>query len=431
MSILSHNFFLALTNIVFPIVVEFILIYCGSFFAATETAFTSLSRVSVRQIQKEGKKNSGIVVSLRSNLERLISTMLVGTNFVTTLISSIATSFSISVFGAEKVSYGTAIISILVIIFSEIVPKTYAGAEPKAVALKNAPHVVIIQKIMFPVVYLCDKLTCFINFLESLLIKQKKPLLTEEELRTLLEVGEREGTLDESEKNMLNRIFDFSDLRLGDIMRHRSLIKYVSIDSTLETVISAFGISGYSRLPVYKGSPENVVGVLHYKAVLFASKEITNSRDFVRICMTETIFVPKTMSAVELLQRFKKERCNFAVVVNEYGESAGVVTLDDLLREVFGRITDEYGMVEVSPEKLVTLSGPNEFLVPGDMRLDDLNSVLKLNLDSDYYDTLGGWLLEHFDELPPVGAVYRYKNIIFIVEDQSARRIQSVRIRLS
>ncbi len=418
-----------LLNIVCPLSAELLLLYCGAFFASTETAYTSLSRITVRQMLKENKKNAKIVYSLRNNLERLISTVLVGTNLVTTLVSAIATAFSLNVLGPEKVSYGTAVISILVIVFSEIVPKTYAGAEPETIAIKNAKAILVIQKAMFPVICLFDSLTKALNVLEKSFIKKDSPLLTEAELRTLLDLGKTEGTLEEDEKNMLERIFDFSDLRLGDIMRHRSLVKYVNVESSLDEVISAFALSGYSRLPVYKGTTENVIGVLHYKAILFAGKEITSSKDFVRICMTQTIFVPKTLTALDLLKRFKKERKNFAVVVNEYGESAGVVTMDDILRAVFGRITDEYGSVEVPPEKRIVLSGPNEFIVPGDMKLDDVNDVLKLDLDSENFDTLGGWLLERFDELPSVGAVYRSANVIYIVEDQSARRVQSVRVR--
>ncbi len=195
-------------------------------------------------------------------------------------------------------------------------------------------------------------------------------------------------------------------------------------------IVDVFAKSGYSRLPVIDGNPEKVVGVLHYKSVLFAVPEIKRSPDFVRICMSSVLFVPETLSAVELLRTFKKEHENFAVAVDEYGGTAGIVTMDDILRGVFGRITDEYGTTDVAPEKRVTVLGTKEFIVPGDMKIDDVNDVLKLNLESEVYNTLGGWLLERFDELPPVGAVYRFGSIIFVVEDQSARRIQSVRIVL-
>ena len=412
------------------LIAEVLLLFCGAFFASSETAYTSLSRITVRQMVKDGEKNSRLIQRLRENLDRLISTVLIGTNLVTTLMSALATKLSVNVFGAEYVSYGTAVVSIMVIIFSEIIPKTYAAARPRQVAEHSAKPIAVLQKVAFPVVFMFDQLTRFVSFVEHKLLRKKRPLITEEELKVLLDVGKNEGTLEEDEKKMLERLFEFSDLKVEDISRHRSLVRYVNVTDSLEEVIAAFAESGYSRLPVCEESPESVVGVLHYKAVLFASRAICQSKDFVRICMSPVDFVPQSIAVLELLQRFKKNRENFAVVINEYGETAGIVTMDDILREVLGRITDEYGGVELSPEKRVTVVSANEFIVPGDMKLDDLNDVLKLELDSENFDTLGGWLLERFDELPSIGALYKYAGALFIVEDQSARRIQSVRIRL-
>lgn len=416
-------------KIVLPLVLEVFLIACGAFFSSTETGYTSLSRIAVRQMRKNKEPKADQVASLRSNLDRLISTALVGTNFVTTLISSVATAYAVAVFGPSSVTYATAVVTILVIIFSEIVPKTYAAMRPKETAQHSALPILVLQKILFPVIWFFDQLSRFINFVEKHIVKQSRPLVTSEELRTLLDVGKNEGTLEEVETKMLVRLFDFSDIRVKDIMRHRSFVKYVSVDETYENVLDIFK-AGFSRIPVYKESEECVVGVLHYKSVLFADKAITESRDFVRICMHPVVVVPETISALELLHKFKKVKDNFAVVLNEYGSNAGIVTMDDILCEVFGRITDENGESEVAPEKRITVVNSYEFIVPGDMRLDDFNDVLKMNLDSDHFDTLGGWLLERFDELPFVGAAYRGNGAIFIVEDQSARRIQSVRIKL-
>ena len=413
-----------------PPLAEVILLAAGAFFASTETAYTSLSRITVRQMLKNNEKHAKEVSALRSKLDRLISTVLVGTNFIITFSSSLATAYAVRVFGPSSVSYATAIVSVLVIIFSEIIPKTYAAVRPVQVAQGSAVPLIAIQKVLFPIVRLSDHLSAFIEWVERGLFRHSTPLITEEELRTLIAVGENEGTLDEGEKIMLDRLFDFAGIQVRDIMKHRSLTKYVNVHDTLEEVVRIFN-SGFSRLPVYEDTPENIIGVLHYKAVLFAGKGITQSRDFVRICMRAAMFVPETLSAAELLQRFKKEKDNFAVVINEYGSMAGIVTMDDILREVFGHVTDEYGMSEVAPEKRVTVVSTNEFIIPGDMRLDDFNDIMKMNLDSESFDTLGGWLLERFGELPSTGAAYRGNGAVFIVEDQSARRIQSVRVKLA
>lgn len=417
-------------KILLTLILIIVLLCMGAFFSATETAYTSLSRITIRQMLKSNARNSKKIAFLKSNLDKLITTVLVGNNFVNTLNSSVATAFALEVFGPEYLSAATAVITVLVIVFSEIIPKTYAGIKSQSMAQFAATPVIWIQRIFFPVIWIFSVFTNFIDFLEHKIIKTKRPLITEDELKTLIDVGEHEGTLEQDERKMLDRIFEFSDLNLHDIMRHRSLVRYVNVNETLDNVIKLFVESGYSRLPVYEDNPENIIGVLHYKGVLFASKPITSSRDFIRICMRPVMFVPETMSAIDLLHGFKKEKNNFAVVVNEYGSMAGIVTMDDILHEVFGRMTDEYGYAEVAPEKRVTVLGTNEFLVPGDMKLDDLNDVLNLNLSSENFDTLGGWLLERFDELPPIGAVYKCDGNIYIVEDQSSRRIQTVRIKL-
>lgn len=420
-----------IARIVLPLAAEVLLLCCGAFFASTETAYTALSRIAVRQMLKDNAPHAKEVGALRDKLDRLISTVLIGTNFITTLSSSLATAYALAVFGSSAVSSATAVMSVLIIIFSEIIPKTYASAHPQQTAGSSARPIIVIQKILFPLVWIFDRLSAFIEFMERKLIRHKPPLITEEELKTLIDVGGTEGTLQESEKKMLSRIFEFSDLHVRDIMKHRAIVKYVYDTDSVDTVIRAFAESGYSRLPVCKGSPETVVGVLHYKAVLFADNAITQSKDFIRICMRPVQFIPETLTAVELLQHFKKDKNNFAVVVDEYGSTAGIVTMDDILREVFGRMTDEYGMTELPPEKRITVISTAEFLVPGDMKLDDLNDVLKMSLYSENFDTLGGWLLERFGELPSTGEAYREDGVIFVVEDQSARRIQSVRIRFS
>lgn len=408
---------------------ELLLIFFGAFFASTETGYTALSRITVRQMLKARTKNASLVSRLRANLDSLISTALVGTNLVTTLISSVATAYAMKVFGAVYVSYATALVSVLVIIFSEIIPKTYAALRPKEMAVMSARPIVVIQKLLFPVVWLFGGLSKLINFAESRLIKEKRPLVTEEELRTLIDVGKDEGTLEAVETQMLVRLFDFSGIRVRDIMRHRSFVKYVPIDAAYSDVIHLFN-SGYSRLPVWKGSPETIVGVLHYKSVLFAHKEITESRDFVKICMKKAVVLPETLTALEALKRFKEEKDNFAIVLDEYGSNAGIVTMDDILSAVFGRLTDENGESETAPEKRITPVSPYEYIVPGDMKLDDFNDIMKMDLDSESFETLGGWLLEKFGELPRVGAAWRDKDAVYIVEDQGGRRIISVRVKI-
>ena len=403
----------------------------GAFWTASETAWTSLSKIKARQMKNEGRKNSRQIVYLRNRLDMVISTSLVGTNLMTTLTTSVMTAWVTMAFGKQYLQYGTIIVTVVAIIFMQIIPKTFAAFRTEEWCSLSVWPILFFQKLLFPVIFLFDLLAKFINFLETKLNRKHAPLVTEEELKTLLEVGKKEGTLESDEKKMMERIFEFSDLHVHDIMKHRSLIKYIDVNFSIDQVVNMFSNSGYSRLPVCDGNPEKVLGVLHYKQVLFADRAIKTSPDFLRICMNEVMYVPETFSAVELLQKFKKEKENFAVVIDEYGSIAGIVTMDDILKEVFGRMTDEFGGSELSPEQRIQVVSTNEFIVPGDMKTDEVEEVLNIKLESEVYDTLGGWLLERFDELPPVGAVYFYKeaNAIMIVDDQSARRIQQVRIK--
>lgn len=419
-----------LINIILPCISLLLLLFCSAFFASSETAFTSLSRIKIRQMLKDKEKGASKIAELKSNMDALITTVLTGTNFVNTLASSIATAFAVNAFGAKYVSIATAVMTILIIIFAEIIPKTLAAVKPVEIASFSAGALIIIKKILFPVVWLFNKLTQFIKYVEKKLYKDDTPLVTEEELKTLITLGKNEGTLEQNEKEMLDRIFEFSDLHVFDILKHYSLITSIDVNSSYEQVIATFKESGYSRLPVYDSSKDSIIGTIHYKSVLFASAPVLNSKDFIRICMKPALYVPETLTALELLQKFKKERSSFAVALDEYGSSSGIVTMKDLLQAVFGHMTDEYSVHEVAPEKRIKISGTKEFLVPGDMKLDDINDVLKLNLDSENYETLGGWLLERIGELPSVGAVYKNDGTVYIIEDQSARRIQSVRIKL-
>ena len=421
---------MSVAYIIFTCALMVFLLAAGAFFAMTETAYTGLSRISAKQMLKENAPNAQKVYKIKTELDLLISTVLIGTNFVNTLNSAVATAFALRVFGAQYVSYATAVVLVLVIVFVEIVPKTYASFNQRRAAQKTATLILVIQKVFFPIVWLFFQFTRFIDIIEKKIIKANRPVITEEELKALIAIGENEGTLQQDERKMLERIFEFSDLCVRDIMRHRSLVRFVSTDDTFEDVMKVFEESGFSRLPVYEGSSENVVGVLHFKSLLFASLTTSQSKDFIRLCMNGVLFVPETLSAVGLLKRFKTEKEKFAVALNEYGEMTGIVTLDGVLQAVFGRIASEHGTIDTAPEQRIAVISTNEFVVPGDMKLEDVNNVLYLELSSENFYTLGGWLLEHFDELPPAGAAYKSGRATFIVEDQSERRIQSVRIKL-
>ncbi len=402
-----------------------LLVAFSAFFSGSESAFLSISKIQMRQYLLEKRKNATLISKLKSNMDSLLSTILVGNNFVNTYSSALATSLAISLFGDSGAGIATGIMTILVIIFGEILPKTIATNQSYEVAKIVAIPLNVIKKILFPIVFIFTLLSKCINKIESKIAPRKAPLITEEELKTLIEVGNKEGTLEAKEKNMLNKIFEFSDLRVRDILKPRTLVASISVDANYDEVVKTFSTCGYSRLPVYTESFDNILGILHFKEVMFSGTKYKENFDIKKL-LKKVSYVPETISAITLLKILKKEKQNLAIVVDEHGSNCGIITMDDILRSVFGRITDNFDDGEGNPVNRIQVINANKFSVPGETRLEDLNSIFSLSLDSEEFDTLGGWLLEQFGSLPSTGEAIRRGNVIYLVEDQAQRRIKSV-----
>lgn len=431
-----------LTNIILPSIGVLILVAIVAFFASSETAYLSLTKVLLKQMLKNdvsGKKNSPAkrVVFLKQNSERLLSLILIGINFITSFASGLAATVAINLFGDAGSAYATILMAFILIIFGEIAPKTIAAAHPVEIAQKYSLPLMVLQKLLFPVVWFFAKVTGGISYVMNLFFKHDKATITEEELKSLIKAGEQTGTLEHSEKNMLYKIFDFGDLHVKDLMRHRSLVKFIPEDADYPEVIKIFRETGYSRIPVCgldknetgDYSFENVTGVIQYKSILTRNPEAKSTKSFAKRCMKPVMFIPETLTAIELLLKFRQEKVSFAIAVDENGCNSGIITTDDILRAVFGRsVADENN--EPAPENRIQPVSSTEYIIPGDMKLEDINELLNLELSSNNYDTLGGWLLDQFDALPDSGEIIKRDNIIYEILDQSQRRIQSVRIKL-
>jgi len=405
------------------------LIACIGFFASSETAYLSLTKLKLRQLVRNKTPRAKTALRLKSDMDKLLTLVLVGTNFINTLAASLATLLAIEISGSSGVGIATAVITSGVMIFGQIIPKTAAVIHPSQTALRFAPVLLVLEKILTPVVWFFSQVSRTAAFVAGRIWKRSSDDVTEEDIKMMIDVSEREGTLEAGESRMLHKIFQFSDLHAHDIMKHRSLVSAVPADAERGAVIQVFMDSGCSRVPVYENSPDTIIGMLDYKAVLFAPDEKNGNGSFVRRRMTEALFVPETLTVLEVLARFRKEQSDFAVVLDEQGCTAGIVTMDDVMRVVFGRMTDENATSDIEPESRITLAGKNEYLVPGDMKLEDVNTILKLDLESEEFNTLGGWLLEQFGSLPSAGEAVVNGNVAYLVEDQAARRILSVRIR--
>lgn len=403
------------------------IINCVAFFSGSETAFLSISKIKMKRLVQEKRRNAKIASSLKENIDELLTIVLIGTNFMNSLASALATTLAIEIVGDSGVGIATLVITFFATTFGQIVPKTVAGFYPDDVACKNSVILLVLEKIFFPIVWLFSKISKGASALATKFFKNDSALVTEEELKALIEVGEKEGTLEAGEKQMLYKIFRFSDLTVHNIMKHRSLIKAVPLEANKLEIVDMFVQTGVNMIPVYKESKETIVGVIHYKSVLMCATNKAG-KSYAETVMKGVLFVPETLTALELLSKFRKERTEFAVALNEQGETAGIVTMDDIMRVVFGRMTDE-DIGRIPAEARIKFVSANEFVVPGDITLDELNSIFKINLESEEYSTLGGWILERFGSLPSTGEITVWNGILFVVEDQAARRVQSVRIK--
>lgn len=408
-----------------------LLVWLIAFFAGSETAFLSMTNIRLRKMLRARKPGAKRVARLHNDMDGLLTIVLVGINFINTLASAIATALAIELVGNKGVAMATAAITFFVTVFGEIMPKTIAGLEDNTdkIAARNAVPLEFLMKAFWPLVWALSQVSKGTAFLVSKIWKEDNAIVQDGELKALIQASADDGALEKSERNMLNKILEISDLTVHNIMKHRSLVTYLNESDTRERVIEAFKQSGYSHLPVYKDSKENVTGVLYYKDVLF-EKNLPGAF-FIVDYMSAPLYVPETFSVIELIQTLKKENRSFAVALDEQGCTAGIVTLDDVMRGLFGRMSDAGNKhQEIPAEERIKIISPKEFLVPGDMRLNDLNAILNLNLSSEDYDTLAGFLMEKFDALPSSGEAVRISRALFVVEDQSQRRIKMVRIKL-
>lgn len=416
------------TTLIITAATLIILLSFSAFFSASETALSSISKVQLRQLKKSKTKKDRLLVKILTDPSRMLTTLLIGNNIVNIWSSSIATAFAISLFGNEAIGISTLIMTVIIVIFSEITPKTFATNDPSKLARTIAPAVDIVQRLLFPLVFLFSGM----NFFLIKILKRFSPgtshLLTEDELKTMMDVGKREGILEAREHALLKKAFDFTELKLREIMTPRTEIAAINIDSGIEEICEQFKKHQFSRMPVFTNSIDSIQGMIHYKDILFLRE--TKKEYSLQNLIRPVLFVPESQSTFDLLQEMEYAHQNMAVIIDEHGGTSGLVTIDDALAAVFGGIHDEYDQGETEPLEMVQILDASHLIVPGDLKLADLNALLKTDLDSDYYETVGGFIMETAGKLPSRGDRIRYNNILFQIDKQTNRKIQLVTIRL-
>lgn len=416
-------------NSIFTFVILIILIILVGFFTSSETAYLSLPKLKVRSMVEERKPYAKIIAKLKSNMDKLLTTVLIGTNFLNSLASAIATALAIEFLGAKGSAIAPFATAFFITVFGQIMPKTVASLYPENMASFSSVPLSILEKIFFPIIWLFERLShCVVFFVEKL-IKNDGSIVTEEELKTLIDVGSNEGTIEKDESELLNKIIKFNNLSINDVMKHRSVVSMISVDATYKEVEQEFLKSGFSTLTVYSGYKENVVGVLNYKKLLFDSHNDDLQEGYAKRKMSQVMFVPGTLSLFEVLQKFRQDEHKFAVVLDEQGQTQGIITIEDIMKLVFKNMSDENSYDDKPAEDKIEPISYNTFIVQGDMKIEDVNEILGLKLESEEMNTVGGWLLEQFGYLPSEQNVFVKDNNVFTVEEVFQRRIKKIKIK--
>ena len=399
------------------LIILLILLLLSAFFSSAETALTTVNKIRIRSLADEGSKCAKTVLEITDNSGKMLSAILIGNNIVNLSAASLTTSLAYS-FG---VAIASAVLTVAILLFGEITPKTMATIHAERMALIYAPVIRIFMKVMTPAIFIINGMSMGVLFLLRVDPKAGKRAMTENELRTIVDVSHEDGVIESDEKEMIYNVFDLGDARAKDVMVPRVHVTFADAQSTYNELIELFREDKFTRLPVFEETTDNVIGTINMKDLLL----FDNTKEFhVRDILREAYFTYEYKSISELLVEMRQASFNIAIVLDEYGETAGLITLEDILEEIVGEIHDEY---DENEEDFVKEVGEREYIIEGSMNLDDLNDRLDLNLQSEDYDSLGGFIIEHLDRLPETGdSIVTEDGIRLIVESLDKNRIESV-----
>lgn len=394
----------------------------SAFFSSAETAMMAVNKIRVRNLADAGLSSAEILVKILDNQSKMLSAILIGNNIINISASSIMTVAVTNTFGNAYVGVATGILTLLVLLFGEITPKTAATLYSESLALKFAKPIYLIMQVLTPVIFIVDKLSLGILRLLHIDPNKKQDAITEEELRTIVEVSHEEGVIESDEKKMIYNVFDFGDSVARDIMIPRIDMTFIDVDATYEDVLEVFRQEKYTRYPVYEGTTDNVIGIVNIKdLILFEHGVKFDLRDYLR----DPLYTYEFKKTTELMMELRKTMNTIAIVLDEYGATAGLITMEDMLEEIVGEIRDEYDEDE---EDLVKKLNAREYAVDAAMKLDDLNDQIGLHLQSEDYDSIGGFVIGLLDHLPEEGEEVTFENLRLMVEKVDRNRMEMIHI---
>ncbi len=418
----------------------FVLLVLSAFFSGSETALTAASRAKLRAKADKGARGAQRALDITEDNERLIGSVLLGNNLVNILAASLATSLFTRAFGDSGVALATLVMTFLVLIFAEVLPKTYAITRPEAAAAQAAWPIHIIILVFSPIVGLVRFITRAILYIFGLRIAPGSQMLAvREEIAGAISLGHSEGNVEKEDRDRLLGALDLSERNVDEIMLHRSQIETVNIDLPASQVLEQCLQSAHTRLPVYRDNPENIIGIIHAKDLSRAMYDVQLSsinaennsanafRDFdVMSIATAPYFTPETTSLDDQMRQFLRRRAHFALVVDEYGSLQGLITLEDILEEIVGEITDEFDPEE---EANVKPAEDGHYFVEGAMTIRDLNRANDWALPDDEANTVAGLVIHEARIIPAQGQVFSFHGYRFEVLERAANRITKLKIR--
>ena len=414
------------TSAAIQIIVLIILLMLSAFFSSAETSLTTVNKIKMRNLADEGNKKAQLVLKITDEPSKMLSAILIGNNIVNLSASSLTTTIAYGFGVPAAVAIATGILTVLILIFGEITPKTVATINSEKMALSYAYPIHIIMLVVTPINFILNLLSRVVFFVLGVDPNAKINTVTEDELRTMVDMGHEDGAIEEEELEMINNVFDLGDAKAKDVMVPGVHVIFADVEATYAELIEIFRENKFTRLPVYEENTDNVIGTINMKdLLLYDNTKAFNIRDFLR----EAYFTHEHKNISELLVEMRQAALNIAIVLNEYGETAGIITLEDILEEIVGEIHDEYDTNE--EEEIFKKVNEYEFIIEGSTNLDDLNDRVELNLESEDYDSLGGYIIEKLDHLPDEKDEIILENGVRIVVDTlDKNRIEKVHIYL-
>ena len=402
-----------------------ILVFLSAFFSSSETALVTANRIRMKNLAENGDKRAAKVLKVTSDSGKMLSAILIGNNIVNIGASSLATILATHLFQDAGPGIATGLLTFIVLIFGEVTPKTMATIKADAFALAIAGIIDVLMFVLTPVIFVINKLASGVLFLLRVNPNEADTAMTEEEIRTIVDESQESGEIEDEEREMIHNVFDFGDSLAKEVMVPRIDMAFVQVDATYDELIELFREDKYTRLPVYEDTTDNVIGIINMKDLLLIDdRENFSIRDILR----DTYFTYEHKNTADLLMEMRQNSISLAIVLDEYGVTAGLVTLEDLLEEIVGEIRDEYDTDEVDE---ITQLSEREFMVLGATNLDDVSDELGVEFTSEDYDTIGGFCLELLDHLPEKNEiVFTEDGILLKIDEVDKNRIERIYIKL-